>query len=409
MIHRPDLVILGSGPAGCAAAVRLAELWPQAPRRVVLLERARHPRRKGCGGGLTGRTTPLLNWMGLPAAPEGAFCVGRMRLCHEPRHTTLVMSQPIPVVRRWQLDAQLAEVAARNVADLRQGEAARTVRRDGDLLEVETDGAVYRTPIVIDASGSRSVTRRSGLLPQGRPPVPVWIAEGPPLPGESAWDGEPELVFDFSEMAHGCPGYYWSFPCLEEGQRWVSRGFYPAAGLGPAPARKALERRLRAEGIDPRDVPVAAYPARMFQSGTPTAAPGVLLAGDAAGVDPLFGEGIAQSLEYGRLAAARAAQALTSRSPSATAFRPEDPLRRSALGYRLRFLSRMHDELYVPAYQRRLAFALGNEPFLRLVFRDTVGGLPSPALWAGMLALALFERRFGDLDLQQPDRRTIRV
>jgi len=411
VIHRPDLVILGSGPAGCAAAVRLAELWPLAPRRVVLLERARHPRRKGCGGGLTGRTAPLLEWLGLPASPEGALPVGRMRLCHEPRHTTLEMSQPIPVVRRWQLDAQLADRAGRCVADLRQGEPARAVRRDGDWLEVETDGAIYRTPIVIDASGSRCVTRRSGLLPQGQPLVPVWIAEGPPQPGEAAWEGEPELIFDFSEMASGCPGYYWSFPCLEDGVRWVNRGFYPAAGLGPAAARGALERRLLAGGIDPAQVPFAAYPARMFQPGIPTAAPGVLTAGDAAGVDPLFGEGIAQSLEYGRLAAARAARALTATgsAAAATAFHPDEPLRHSALGLRLWFLARMHDELYVPTYQRRLAFALSNEPFLKLVHRDTVGGLPSPALWAGMLALALFQRRFGDLDLHRPDRRVVQV
>jgi len=405
-IHRPQLVIVGSGPAGSAAAVRLAARAPEIARDTVMLERRRHPRSKGCGGGLTGRSGPQLQAMGLSPLPPGALPVRHLRLSHGEHATTLLLRAPIPVVRRWQLDALLAARARALVGELREEEPARAIRRDGRWMEVVTDRAVYRTPLVIDASGARCVARRSGLLPRGQRPVPVWVAEGPPGPGEAAWDGEPTLRFDFSEMAHGCPGYYWSFPCFEGGERWVSRGFYPAAGLAPKAARGALARQLLAHGVDPAAVRAVAYPARLFAPGAAHSAPGVLLAGDAAGVDPLFGEGIAQSLEYGALAADAAVRATGRRRPD---LHPGDPLRGGALARRLRYLHRMHRELYVPHYQRRLAFALDCTPFLRLVHADTRGALPAPLLWAGMALLALLYRRFARLDLAAPRERSVRV
>ena len=59
---------------------------------------------------------------------------------------------------------------------------------------------------------------------------------------------------------------------------------------------------------------------------------------------------------------------------------PGEPLRGRALGRRLAFLHRMHREMYVPHYHRRLAFALDSEWFLRLVHAETRGALPAPLL-----------------------------
>ncbi len=405
-VRHPSLVILGAGPAGCAAAVHLARRHPALARDAVVLERRRHPRAKGCGGGLTGRSGPQLEAVGLTPLPPGALPVSRFRLSHGHHATTLVLETPIPVVRRWQLDALLAARARAVVGELREDEPAREIRREGRRLEVVGDRATYRTAMVIDASGARPVARRSGLLPPGQRPVPVWVAEGPLRPGEGAWDGPLALHFDFSEMARGCPGYFWSFPCLERGERWVSRGFYPVGGLPPAQARAALARRLAAHGVDPDAVRPVAYPARTIEPGAPLAAPGIVLAGDAAGVDPLWGEGIAQSLEYGALAAGVAGRALRRRRFD---LHPGEPLRGRALGRRLAFLHRMHRELYVPHYHRRLAFALDSEWFLRLVHAETRGTLPAPLLWSAMALTAALYRRFAHLDLDAPSDRTVRV
>ena len=51
-MRQVDLLIIGSGPAGCSTALHLARLDPALARRTVILEKAEHPRHKLCGGGL---------------------------------------------------------------------------------------------------------------------------------------------------------------------------------------------------------------------------------------------------------------------------------------------------------------------------------------------------------------------
>src|SRR2546430_2430014 len=51
-----DLIIVGSGPAGSCAAIEAA----RSGLDVVVLERARLPRYKTCGGGLTQRALRIL-------------------------------------------------------------------------------------------------------------------------------------------------------------------------------------------------------------------------------------------------------------------------------------------------------------------------------------------------------------
>src|SRR6185437_14911397 len=50
-MHRYDVAIIGAGPAGSAAAIGLARRGAT----VLLADRARFPRDKTCGGGVTGR------------------------------------------------------------------------------------------------------------------------------------------------------------------------------------------------------------------------------------------------------------------------------------------------------------------------------------------------------------------
>src|SRR5437773_7500382 len=61
LVERFDVIVVGAGPAGSTAAYRLA----RAGARVLLLDRARFPRDKPCGGGLTIRAVRQL-----PVDPE---------------------------------------------------------------------------------------------------------------------------------------------------------------------------------------------------------------------------------------------------------------------------------------------------------------------------------------------------
>src|SRR5438874_2431513 len=55
-VERVDAIVVGAGPAGSTAAFRLAS----AGARTLLLDRARFPRDKPCGGGLTIRAVRAL-------------------------------------------------------------------------------------------------------------------------------------------------------------------------------------------------------------------------------------------------------------------------------------------------------------------------------------------------------------
>src|ERR1700689_4315555 len=61
-MERWDAIIIGAGPAGCAAAYDLAT----AGRPVLLLDRAEFPRHKACAGGLTRKSLRALRY---PVAP----------------------------------------------------------------------------------------------------------------------------------------------------------------------------------------------------------------------------------------------------------------------------------------------------------------------------------------------------
>ena len=59
-----DVVVVGGGPGGMAAAIPLA----RAGREVVVVDKARFPRDKCCGDGLTTAALRLLETLGLEPA-----------------------------------------------------------------------------------------------------------------------------------------------------------------------------------------------------------------------------------------------------------------------------------------------------------------------------------------------------
>jgi flavin-dependent dehydrogenase len=112
-----------------------------------------------------------------------------------------------------------------------------------------------------------------------------------------------------------------------------------------------------------------------------------LLAGDAAGVDPLMGEGISIALEYGRFAAAAAIEALRSGDVSGVAYqRAVDgswlgkKLRRLHLATRL-FYSRAWPLCFAAAERSRRLRGLG------LRWYNGVDGWDQRSGWTGLRAL----------------------
>ena len=134
---------------------------------------------------------------------------------------------------------------------------------------------------------------------------------------ETGWDGFVQQRYDFNflPVQDGLRGYLWAFPCLIDQVPHVNIGIYSLGANSLSHA--ALQDRL-SEEIDAFSTAtefgktrrLRAFPIYGYASEQPLAAPRVVLAGDAAGAEPLMGEGISLRLNTGAFAAQAVRDAL---------------------------------------------------------------------------------------------------
>jgi geranylgeranyl reductase family protein len=289
-VEHVDVLVVGAGPAGSSTAIHLA----RAGARVLLAEKARFPRDKPCGGGLTGRA---LKRIPVDPSPVVERDVDRfeLRLRYGP---SFARSHDAPLIRmtqRRRLDAFLAEHAATAGAELRQGARVESLEADGSGVTARVGGDAVRAGVVVGADGANGVVARSFGLGDS-------IVRGVALEGNvplTALDRDLErtAVIELA-VVHG--GYAWVFP----------KGDHANLGVGgwgsEGPRLRAhLARLAEVHGVDPGSLTeVRGHRLPMRRLGTPPAAGRVLLVGDAAGlVDPLSGDGMYEAFVSARLAA----------------------------------------------------------------------------------------------------------
>ena len=282
-----EVAVVGAGPAGCHAARRLAERG----FRVLLLDRARFPRVKPCGGALSQRALALLP-EALRALADTVVDAAELRL-GSAAVVRLAADAPVGrLVHRPSFDLAHLELAARlPEVEVREGAAVTAAREVGDRVELETAGGTLTARAVVAADGAESAVARSlGLAGPRRMAVAV---EAEAVLGSAGRS----LLFDFAAFPGG---YGWVFAkgahssvggCVVEGPAQGLRGrleaFWSGLGLSGRP-----------EGVRGARVPMGGV--RLPAAGRRT-----VLAGDAAGtVDPLTGEGIGGALESAEMAAA---------------------------------------------------------------------------------------------------------
>jgi menaquinone-9 beta-reductase len=330
-----DVIVCGAGPAGSVAATVLA----RGGARVLLLDRARFPRDKLCGDTMNPGTVAILRRLGLTGGFEdealpvdGMIVTGergvRVRAAYGGGARGLAL-------QRRTLDAALLRGATGAGARVEDGVLVR-----GPLLDNETPGARVRgvviagrdgrdvrvpAPLVIAADGRRS-----------RLAFPLGLARHPRRPRRWAIGAYFENVAgltSFGEM-HVRRGRYLGIAPVPSGSVnvcLVTPGPSTRLGAGPSrrtgaavtglddPARSLQQAidgdpqlRERFAGARMTSAPVVLGPLAIDAAAA--GAPGLLLAGDAAGfIDPMTGDGLRFAVRGGELAAEVALAALSGR------------------------------------------------------------------------------------------------
>jgi geranylgeranyl reductase family protein len=306
-----DVVVVGAGPAGTAAAITLA----RAGRDVVVIDRARFPRDKCCGDGLTTVALRMLEELGLDP--------GRVRSWRDV-DDVVVRSPggrsfhfPLPrtggsfaaVARRRDLDAELVALARAAGATVLEGLALTGVDGGDDRITVAVAG---------DAPGRIAARYAIGADGAWSPLRKLMGAAVPGYRGD--WHAFRQYVTGVGPAARDrlhvlfepdiLPGYFWSFPVGDGG---ANIGFgirrQPGVPVGamkdtwPALLARPHIRALLGDDARPEG-PHRAWPIPARIGRLPLACGRALFVGDAAAAtDPLTGEGIGQALETGRWAA----------------------------------------------------------------------------------------------------------
>lgn len=303
-----EVLIIGAGPAGAAAAVWLR----RSGRTVIVVDKAEFPRDKCCGDGLTTLALRELESLGLLPEHVPSWRTVEAAWLRSPSGRELCLPMPsggifAATTPRRELDAALVRLAVEAGADVREGHALTALRQFDDRVEAEVSGmGTVTARYVIAADGMWSPTRKLlGLAEQGY--LGEWHAFRQYARGVTGTAADRLHVWFEPDFL---PGYAWSFP-LPDGR--VNLGFGVArdgtrsgkamnadwAGLIDRPhIRAALGPDVQLEDR------VTAWPIPAGVDRAVLSAGRVLFVGDAArATDVMTGEGIGQAIITGRLAA----------------------------------------------------------------------------------------------------------
>lgn len=299
------VAIVGAGPAGSSMALQLLRQGVD-PADLVVFDRAVFPRPKLCGGALTWRGTRALEELigrpdggGRTVSLEFRCALGRFPVRERGAQW---------LYDRAALDDQLLRAVIDAGVEVRQGAAVQSVEGLDGGWRVHWRGGSERFDWVVGADGARGVVGRSAGLNGG---LVGRLVEAVYAPTGHAPD-ESVLRFDFDPIVDGIPGYAWIFPYPKPGARGLWKiGIMDGRGVTAGhELRRWTEAFAERNGFRRVDPKLAGWPERYFDPRTRAHLPGLLLTGEAWGIDPLLGEGIAPSLEMARYAAARLKTAL---------------------------------------------------------------------------------------------------
>ena len=300
-----DIIIVGAGPAGLSTALHLAKLSPELVSRTLIIEKAHHPRPKLCGGGILPDAEVVLRGLDLDINEIPHVNVDWAHFDFDGRGMRMRGEKggkfAFRTIRRYEFDAWLAGKARERGFAILENTTVKKIDVNEKEVVVTTDQGEYRTAVVIGADGSNSLVRRA-IIPREDTHVARLLEIVTEPQPERSFHIQADSYFDFVYVPQGILGYSWDFPALENGRPVRVRGIYDS-NVYPVKTgvslRESLTDEFNRHGYDMKDYKLEGHPLRWFDPKSIFSSWRVLLAGDAAGADALFGEGISIALGYG--------------------------------------------------------------------------------------------------------------
>jgi geranylgeranyl reductase family protein len=309
-VRRYDAIVVGAGPAGSTAAHRLAS----AGADVLLLDRARFPRDKPCGGGVTGRAARLIPF-GIEPVVEQVVTHADLRLRYGRTHARGSGRPLVYMTQRQRLDHYLAERAAEAGADFRDGVRVTEVAAANGTVAVTAAGERFTAEALIGADGVNGVTARALHL-GGNTTVGVALEANVSHQNINAarYDGRVAL-----ELGIVPGGYGWVFPKGDHVNVGVGGWGHEAPNLRDHLRRLCAQHGVRFEDL--QDLRGYRLPLRSPRA---TLARGrALIVGDAAGlIDPISGDGMYEGFLSSKLASEAVLDLLAGREQALDPYGP---------------------------------------------------------------------------------------
>lgn len=294
-----DCIIVGSGPAGGAAAYHLAK----SGRRALVIEREALPRYKPCGGGVSPQ---VQQWFDFDFSPAISLKIKQIRYtwqCGDSQIADLDTTEPVWMVRRDQFDHFLIQQAQKLGAELQTQTSVMAIAWQSDhwQVKVESGGetAQLQAKYLIAADGAKgSMAKWLGFKERKRRMGAALEVEVP-----IAQTDHPNFQaahFDFGGLNNG---YMWNFPKIDG----YSIGSGTFLGGDKQNLKELAAGYAKSFDVEFGNIKQYGHPLCLWDGDQPLHTQNALLAGEAACVvDPFTAEGIRPSLFSGM----RAAQAI---------------------------------------------------------------------------------------------------
>lgn len=281
-----DVIIVGAGPAGCAAAYDLATHHCS----VLLLDKLRFPRMKACAGGLTIKAVKALRYAIDPVTRQVCNNLEIARKTEKHR----ILKSPTPVARmteRSEFDHFCLNKTLAAGAEFRIVKKIHAAAEREEFVELVTEQGTLRSSFLIGADGANSsIRKRFAPFPGFRRGFAIEAQI--PINGNRQY----EMAFDFGIVRSG---YGWVFP----------KGDHLNIGLYTFDDRTTLKadalhnycwKKTGHKSIQK----LGAFSIGFGGWGYGPASKRIFLVGDAAGLaDPLLGEGLHNAIKSGQAAA----------------------------------------------------------------------------------------------------------